>query len=1342
MSHYLHRTLRFIDDEGRSQFIGDTELSEARTPIVILGEPGMGKTELLRYLADQPGCVFRSAASFVNHPNPAALLRSGATLLIDGLDELSAAQESDPVYRVLGKLIEAGCPPFIMTCRAADWRGAIARQDISVEYGVPPRQMWLEPFSRNDAIEFLSAQIGQEKAETLISRLEQRGVRDVYGNPLTLDLFASVAAADDELPATRSKLLQRASELMSRETSDRRHRSALATLDTNSALAAAGALSAAFVLVGAEAIALNPSGALAPGTLPLAEVGVLADPGHIRAVLDSRLFAPVPGTDDRFKPIHRSIAEFLGARWLVGMVEDELACDRLLAMMTVDGGVPASLRGIHAWLAQDPRLALRVIGTDPYGVLRYGDADCLTVEQGRELLRALRLLQDTDPYFRAGDWDSLSAEGLTQIELLDDVREILIAENTGFHLRTSLLSVIRASELATLLSIDLERILFNVSGSPLTYPERYDSALVLATLHSHREKLGAIVSRLLEAGDDESVRLALDIMQEVGYRDFSGDDVAAAIVAYLGLSDGTSNANSDPPHSTDLFGTAQAIPDSLVAPVLDSLARRLPQRDPMTAPPVSVDLATLVTHLITRQLRRDTPAPLCLLRWLRIIAGSDGYMADDEKQLTEFIRYADSTRRAFQSHILLDEDGEPTWNRLWRLGDINPALSLNAEDVVHHLAALASTSSRTPGQIALWKELAAFARGLSDAAPRIIEAARPFAGTTPELESYLAALLQPLPTPQWEIDRSVRREARAAEKATAYARHRAEFGERITEIQAGELNSIHPLALAYFGLFSDISRELPPADRIGAWLGPDLQAAALFGFEAVLKRPDLPTLQQIGESYAQSRRWNFALPMIAGVVERIRHGRALDDIAPDVISAVRVAIENEHLDGRGVDRAIVGKIEIDLWSDEERYERYLRWLIEPSLVASRNHIPGLYAFARSDADKPLAKRLAAEWLDRFPDLPHQVESELTDVLLRAGDTASLKRLYRNRSGTLLQDMDRTRAWQALGLLVDFKHASISLPAVSPEHRDLLWHIRDRVGSERKPQYDLANQPETLAWIVAQFRSLWPHASDPLGTTWGNTNAWDASQFLVSIINRLASDTADRAVDALRKLIDSPKDAYTPILLHAYNQQRHSRRELAFSGIALDHLRDIIHARSPRTTGDLLAVVLFALHRLQSQLNGNDTDIADKYWTDQGTPRDERTCTDRLIEDLERTLPIRGVARTPERDMPKGKRADIVFTAGDASLPVECKSQWNNELWTAASLQLDALYLRDWRSQDRGLYIVYWFGPHVPPNRALRKLQRKDARPASPQELRRKLLDRLPAARHRSIAIEVLDLSRK
>jgi hypothetical protein len=155
MPHHVRRTLTFTNDKGKFERISELDLTAVREPVIVLGEPGMGKTWLLDRIAKLSGGVFRSAASFVSHPNPASLVTAGKKLVIDGLDELSAAQESDPVYRVLGQLIAAGCPPFILSCRAADWRGAVARHDISNDYGVSPREMSLEPFSRDGAIEFL-----------------------------------------------------------------------------------------------------------------------------------------------------------------------------------------------------------------------------------------------------------------------------------------------------------------------------------------------------------------------------------------------------------------------------------------------------------------------------------------------------------------------------------------------------------------------------------------------------------------------------------------------------------------------------------------------------------------------------------------------------------------------------------------------------------------------------------------------------------------------------------------------------------------------------------------------------------------------------------------------------------------------------------------------------------------------------------------------------------------------------------------------------------------------------------------------------------------------------------
>lgn len=63
---------------------------------------------------------------------------------------------------------------------------------------------------------------------------------------------------------------------------------------------------------------------------------------------------------------------------------------------------PASLRGIHEWLARNLEPAAAVLAADPIGVIEHGDADALTPDQARICLNALRRLASDDPHFSAG----------------------------------------------------------------------------------------------------------------------------------------------------------------------------------------------------------------------------------------------------------------------------------------------------------------------------------------------------------------------------------------------------------------------------------------------------------------------------------------------------------------------------------------------------------------------------------------------------------------------------------------------------------------------------------------------------------------------------------------------------------------------------------------------------------------------------------------------------------------------------------------------------------------------------------------------------------------------------
>jgi hypothetical protein len=403
---------------------------------------------------------------------------------------------------------------------------------------------------------------------------------------------------------------------------------------------------------------------------------------------------------------------------------------------------------------------------------------------------------------------------------------------------------------------------------------------------------------------------------------------------------------------------------------------------------------------------------------------------------------------------------------------------------------------------------------------------------------------------------------------------------------------------------------------------------------------------------------------------------------------------------------------------------------------------GLYAFVRAPEDRELARRLSLEWLAQYTNLPAGVESELVDVLADAGEVDPLRQIARLRADQGYADDAHRRNWQAVGLLVDFNATALALGEIPEGEKDLLWHIRHRLhGDWPQSRLTPSVSAQQVGWIIRQFRGLWPEVERPSGVTSGDTNPWDATNFLELLINQMASDPSEAATVELAALSTAPEDGYTAYIRYAADQQRRARREINFLGVTLERLKAVIEDGPPQSAADLLAIIRFALARLQRELRGSDTDTVTKYYCDDGRPRDEDTCTDRLIEDIQHLLAPYGIGRIPQRDMPAGKRADIVFTIGELALPVECKSQWNTTLWTAASAQLDARYLRDWRADDTGLYLVYWYGPNVVDKYRLKAPPTGVPQPSSPVELRTLLIERISAERRGSIAIEVLDLTR-
>lgn len=153
---YFRRKLWFAGRDGQHHLDQD-ELLVRREPVVVLGEPGMGKTKLLKELGGKDGNAFCRAQQLINRARPETLLEGNKRLVIDALDEVSAQSDGDAVDQVLRKLGELNYPPFILSCRVGEWRAAISARAIADQYdGVPPLEAHLVPLDEDDQLKLLT----------------------------------------------------------------------------------------------------------------------------------------------------------------------------------------------------------------------------------------------------------------------------------------------------------------------------------------------------------------------------------------------------------------------------------------------------------------------------------------------------------------------------------------------------------------------------------------------------------------------------------------------------------------------------------------------------------------------------------------------------------------------------------------------------------------------------------------------------------------------------------------------------------------------------------------------------------------------------------------------------------------------------------------------------------------------------------------------------------------------------------------------------------------------------------------------------------------------------------
>lgn len=193
---------------------------------------------------------------------------------------------------------------------------------------------------------------------------------------------------------------------------------------------------------------------------------VIKESTHALSALNSRLFTSTVNADFH-EPVHRIVAEYCAAQYIAQRISDptdRLSLRRCLALIAPNSVVRDELRGLLGWLAALGNQALQetIIEIDPYAVLANGDPAQLTAKSKQLLLRSLRKLSESDPYFRRSDaWRQFNLVGFFTDDVVDDIKIILRGRIDASHLPQLILELLHNAEAVEPLTGDLRVFMLN-----------------------------------------------------------------------------------------------------------------------------------------------------------------------------------------------------------------------------------------------------------------------------------------------------------------------------------------------------------------------------------------------------------------------------------------------------------------------------------------------------------------------------------------------------------------------------------------------------------------------------------------------------------------------------------------------------------------------------------------------------------------------------------------------------------------------------------------------------------------------------------------------------------------
>ncbi len=1361
MSKPVERTCTELRLEGATALDAESKpLREYRCSdaYVLLGDPGSGKTTAFRAESQEIGSdsVFITARDFLMHES-ALDEWLDRTLFIDGLDEVRAGANDlrVPLDRIRSRIIELGKPKFRISCREADWLG---RNDLrNLEYVANDSAvaaLRLNPLSMSDVHEILARQFGVSDPEAFTEFALDQGVGGLLTNPQCLGLLVRSVKHGADWPNSRLELFELACNQLAQEQNDEHRNASQQRPSVRSLIDCAGHLCAIQLMADRMGYSLDPESET--DDYPWMETKDLGYSAAMSEVLSSKLFVGVSGR--RFTPVHRQVAEFLGATCLARLIEGGLPARRVLSLMVGDDGtVVTALRGLSAWLATfSKRVRSQLVADDAVGMGLYGDTYAFTLVDKSELLAALvsqpkRLGM---AYANAKAFAPLATAGTEP-----QIRQILDCADRDpdqeIRVGFVLLMLSHGSPVGTLKQKIVE-IARDGSWSPRIRQIALD-AFIRSQPHSPglAKALEELLAEIKENGISTSNRSLCGTLLDTLYPE---SVPPSEVWDYL-----TERAGSGDYDRYLQFwnrGLLAKSSESAVLDLLDSMSSRGSALDPALE---HFHLRSVLFALLERGLTShgDRVSPARIYNWLGASPAVLDRVAGNPSKAVPKIRAWLERHPEIQKNVVamgLKEcrDDSRVGYCDFRTRKRLFGAKLPADFGLWCLEQAVELARKRP-KVARHLFVEAFrAIGNVEGGEGLtLDVLRESAANDKQLVELLAHLTSP-PPPSREDTKWQQQQLKFFE---TQERQQQEWIDWVQSNESALVGNraqpamLHQLALVYFGEFPYVEGDRRGKDALAHVLRKgDTINAAMHGLLHTIHRADLPSVREIIRLARSQREHYLSLPLMAALEEG-------ESSSPGFV----LNVDDPRL------RACVACYHC--WSPDlsgasgSRPDWYQRLLecrprivsevaVECATAALRSQrlvSPRFWDIAENEADSSVARGAIAETLNLFPARCNHRQLETLDGLLwtglRLGAGRELLDLAGHKLSMASMNVGQRVRWLGLGLVLAPTDYSKTIAALLEGKEKLIHHLAEFYVAGFDPfenrdnswRFRFEDLDSSTLEIIIRFlgKHFAPFEQRGFGYV---SDEFRVALFLNGLIRHLGAKPDSIASRALDSLVgDASLVRWREYLSQTRDAQRALRRDAEYHHPTLAQVRETLSAGRPANPGDLAALTFDLLRDIAIRIRTTNTNDFRQYWNEgkrgrESEPKVESACRDMLLSDLRLQLPD-SVDAQPEHQHVKQTRADIEISTRGFHLPIEVKKNSAPALWSAVQDQLIAKYTTDPTTNGYGIYLVFWFGTDW------QQRHPDGTLPRSPQELEQQLEGSLSEEAARKIAICVVDVSR-